>query len=217
MSRYLKFTVLTVILAMPMGCNPMALSYFLFRGDSKAPAEFPLTPPEGKKETTVALLVSAPNVSWEFAGVDREIASLVAKKMQEQTKSGKNPFKVIEQSKIDAFKKNNPNWKIMGAGDLGKQLKADYVIELNLANISLYEPGTGKLMYMGQATIEGTVYDVITGKDASHYFVNPKLDSRPSSDILMNQYKAKLLDRVADEVTWKHVAHENDKRIAPAQ
>lgn len=217
MSRSLKLAVWVGFVAMlGVGCNPISTMYFLFRGDQKAPAEFPLPPKEGKQEVAVALLVSAPNTSWEFAGVDRELSAAVGRRLFDQTKAGKNPIRVVEQAKVDKFKGTNPDWKAMSGAEIGKQLGADYVIDLSLSAVSLYEPGTGKLMYQGQATVEGTVYDVAAGTQQAQYFVNPRMDSRPASDMLMAQYKAKLLERIADEVTWKHVAHVPDQQIGPA-
>src|SRR5947208_5122518 len=174
MSRSLKVAVWVGFVAMlGVGCNPISTLYFLFRGDQKAPAEFPLPPKEGRDEVTVVLLISAPNTSWEFAGVDRELTAAVGRRLFDQTKGGKNPIKVVEQAKLDRFKAGNPDWRALSAAEIGKQLGADYVLDLTLSAVSLYEPGTGKLMYQGQATVEGTVYDVAAGTQHAQYFVNP--------------------------------------------
>lgn len=198
------------------GCNPASSLYFLFRGDGKTPAEFPLLPKGEKKEVNVVILVTAPATGLEFAGVDRELGAAVARKLFDQTKEGKFPVRAVETAKLDKFKAANPTWKAMSAADIGKGVNADYVLDLTLANIDLYQPQTGKLMYQGRASVEASVYDVPNGGgQMAKYFVNPKLEECPAGDILPNQYKAKLLNRIADEVTWKHVAHVNDQRIAP--
>jgi hypothetical protein len=198
------------------GCNPASSLYFLFRGDGKTPAEHPLLPKGEKKDVTVVILVSAPSTALEFAGLDRELASAVARKMFDQTKEGKHPIRAVETAKLDKFKAANPNWKAMSAADIGKGVGADYVLDITVANIDLYQPQTGKLMYQGRASVEAGVYDVpVGGGQMAKYFVNPKLEDRPVGDIAPNQYKQKLLDRIADEITWKHVAHVHDQRIAP--
>lgn len=196
-----------------VGCNPISLAYFLFRGDQKAPAEVPLVPKEGKKEVTVAVLVMASNPPIEFVGIDRDLAAAVGRKIAEQTKDSKHPMRVIDRSKLDKLKKN-PEYAAMSVADIGKAVGADYVVELNVVSVSLYEPGTGKLMYMGTATVEGAVYDTATGEQSAKYFVQPRMEQKPASDVLIGQYKLKLLDRLADEITWKHVPHVNDQRIA---
>ena len=202
-------------LASGVGCNPVAASYFLFRGDSKVPAECPLLPKDDKKEVSVAVIVTAPNAPVEFAGVERDLASQINKRMVEQTKDGKIPIKPVDRAKIDKLR-SDPQFAALSAAQIGKKLGADYVIELTVASITLYEPQTGKLFYMGQATIEGAVYDSATGDQTNKYFVNPKLESKPTTDVLMQQYKTKLLSRMADEVTWKHVPHANDQQITPS-
>jgi hypothetical protein len=189
------------------GCTPASTLYFLFRGDGKQPAEYPLTPKEGKNSVSVAVLVTAPAAGWEFAAIDRELATAVARKFTELTKDGKAPIKVLDPAKIDKFKATTPDWKALSSAELGKQLGADYVIDVTLANMTLYEPGTGKLMYMGTATVEATATDAATGKVLGSYYANPRLDSRPAGDIPPAQYKSKLVERMADEISWKHVAH----------
>jgi hypothetical protein len=219
MSRRLRIAVLAaVVTTLSVGCDPIASMYFLFRGDSKTPAEVPLPPKEGKKDITVAVLVTTQNQSWEFAAVDRELAADIGRRMFEQTKDGKCPIRVVEQAKIDRLKASNPQWRALSAIELGKQLGADYLLDLTLESMTLYEPGTGKLMYQGQATVEATAYDVATGSqltNGGHYYLNTKMPSEPASEMLMAQYKRKLVERIADEVTWKHVAHANDQQIAP--
>lgn len=217
MSRSVKCAVWLGLVAMlSVGCSPVSLMYFLFRGDQKAPAEYPLLPKNDKKEVTVALMISAPHVSWEFAGIERDLASALGRRMQDQTKDGKHPIKVIDQSTLDRFKSKKPEWRSLSTMEIGQELGADYVIDLTLENIMLYEAGTGKLMYQGQATAEAMVYDVAAGQEHAHYFVNPRMESRPSSDMLMAQYKTKLLERLADEISWKHVAHAREQQIAPS-
>jgi hypothetical protein len=198
------------------GCNPANALYFLFRGDGKTPAQYPLLPKDEKKEVTIVVLVTAPSTSLEFAGVDRELGSAIARRMFDQTKEGKHPIRAIETAKLDKFKAANPNWKAMSSAEIGKGVHADYVLDVSVSSIDLYQPQTGKLMYQGRASVEAAVYDVpVGGGQMAKYFVNPKLEERPVGDIAPNQYKQKLLDRIADEVTWKHVAHVADQRIAP--
>lgn len=216
MSKSAKVAVwVGFVVMLGVGCNPISTAYFLFRGDSKVKPEYALVPKDGKKEVTVAILVAAQNPPMEFAAVDRELSVAIGRRLHDQTKDGKCPIKAVEMAKLDRLKAANPEWRSLSATEIGKQLGADYVLDLTLASIGLYEPGSGKLMYQGRATIEATVYDVAAGQENAHYFANPVMDSRPSDSMLMAQYKTMLLSRLADEVTWKHVAHANDQQIAP--
>src|SRR5438270_10052419 len=114
-----------------LGCSPSTL-WFLMRGDDKVKPEIPLPAKEGKKEVTVAILANgSPTMSYDFAGAERELAALVAQKMTAGTKEDKHPIRVIEQAKVDKFKAANAaNWKTLSGGAIGKQLGADYLIDL---------------------------------------------------------------------------------------
>lgn len=218
MSRRL-FTMLasSAVFALAVGCNPAALSYFLFKGDGKAPADYPIAPPEGKKEVVVALTISAPNAPVEFAGVDRDLTRLLSQILVEQTKGKKNEIRVIDQGKIDRFKAQTPGWKTMPQAEVAKALGADYLIDAKVTNLSLYEAGTGRLMYQGQGTVDSEVYEAATGKQHSHYFVNAKLDSKFAETVPASQYRALLVQRIADEMSWKHIPHVSDRRVSPMQ
>ncbi|HEY2785576.1 MAG TPA: hypothetical protein VGJ05_11440, partial [Fimbriiglobus sp.] len=92
------------------GCTPGAL-WHLFRGDGKQPAEYPLKEIEGQKEIKVLVLAtSGPTVaqSYEFAGLDRDLANKLSKKLVETTKDSKHPIRAISPTAFDKFKAKTP-------------------------------------------------------------------------------------------------------------
>jgi hypothetical protein len=200
-----------------VGCNPASLSYFLFKGDGTAPAEHPFAPIEGKKTLTVAVLFSAPNAPVEFAGIERDLTSSLSRIMTEQTAKKKTPIRIVEQSRIDRFKLATPGWKTMAQTEVGRKLGADYVIEATVTGLSLYEAGTGRLMYQGQGTVSAVAYNVATGKEHSNYFVNAKLEAKPADAVPASQYRTLLVQRIAEELSWKHLPHVSDRRVNPVQ
>jgi hypothetical protein len=200
-----------------MGCNPAALSYFLFKGDGKAPAAHPLAAADGRQTITLALMLSSPNAPVEFAGIDRDLTSALGRVFAEQSVKMKAPIRVIEQSKIDRFKMATPGWKTMHPSEVGRILGADYVVEATVSNLGLYEPGTGKLMYQGQGTVTATVYDSAAGKEFCNYYVNARLEAKPSDAVPVSQYKGMLIQRIAEEVSWKHLPHVSDRRVRPVE
>lgn len=205
----------TAAVVASVGCNPASLSYFLFKGDGKAPAQYPLQPKDDKKEVTLAVLVTAPTAGtdYDFAGLDRDLTAAVGRAFAEPAKDKKAVVKVIDQGKLDRFKMANPGWKTMKAADIGRELGADYVLDVTVNSAGLYEPGTGRLMYMGQAHVDAVVYDAATGAEHSRYFVNTRLDTRPADAMPKPQYKAQLIQRIATELSWKHLPHVTDQRV----
>jgi hypothetical protein len=201
-----------------VGCNPASLGYFLFRGDQKAPAEAKaFEPVKDKREVTVAVLVNAPANAVEFAGLDREIVTQLGRVFAEQSKDKKPLVKVIEPAKLDRFKAQTPGWRSMSAAEIGKQLGADYAMEMTITGFDLYEKDTGRLMYMGQSSANVTVYETAGGTEHSQYFVEAPIESRPADSMPSNQYKTMLIQRLALRTSWKHIPHVTDTRISAVQ
>jgi hypothetical protein len=200
-----------------MGCNPASLSYFLFKGDGKAPAANPLKAPEGKKEIAVAIMMAAPNASIEFAGVDRDLSRFTAKALVELSKGNKTPIKVVDAGKVERFKTNTPGWKSLPVHEIGRQLGVDFVIDATVSGLTMYEPGTGKLMYQGLGTVDATVHDVAGQKEHCRYYVNARLEQRASDSMPSTQYRTLLMQRIADEISWQHLPHVTDRRVTPVQ
>lgn len=219
MNRALRFTVVGLALFVgSIGCNPASLGYFLFRGDQKAPAEAKaFEPVKDRREVTVAILVNSPANSLEFAGLDRDIVSTLSRVFAEQSKDKKPLIKVIEATKLDRYKAQHPGWRSMSAADIGKELGADYALEMTITGFDLYEKGTGRLMYMGRATADVVAYETAGGTEFTRYFVEAPIESRPSADMPAAQYKSMLIQRLALRMSWKHIPHVTDQRISSVQ
>lgn len=201
-----------------LGCNPASLSYFLFKGDGKAPASYPLRK-DGKKEVLVAVLISSQAASndYDFADLDRSLSAAIGRAFDEQGKGEKYTVKVIELSKLDRFRQANPGWRTMKASEIGKELGADFVIDASVSTIGLYDPATGKQMYAGRADLEVVVSNTETGVEVARYNLNPRTDTKFAESIPKNQYKSALIQRIATELSWKHLPHNTDQRVPAMQ
>ena len=105
----------------------------------------------------------------------------------------------------------------MSAAEIGKELGAEYVMEMTITGFELYEKETGRLMYMGRATANVATYETAGGTEHSQYFVEAPIESRPSSDMPTAQYKTMLIQRLALRTSWKHIPHVTDQRISAVQ
>lgn len=191
-----------------LGCSPSTL-WFLMRGDDKVKPEIPLPAKDGKKEVTVAILANgSPSLGYDFAGAERELAALVAQKMMAETKEDKHPIRVIEQAKVDKFKASNPTWQTMTGGTVGKQLGADYIIDLTLTSMSMYQPEYGKELYQGRASIQVVVYDTATpDKPLQDYPHNSMEEPQSTAADSPTGYRRKFIGRVAQEIAYRHIPH----------
>ena len=216
---------LTLAAVLAIGCNPITLPFVLLRTEAKIPAVNPLRPKEGPKhekdeEIKILLLTGmAPgSVTVEFAGAEREMAAAVAKKLPEVGKANKEVFTVIPPHQLDTFKMQNPNWRGMRAAAIGKRLGADYVVEMSLSGLQMYQPGALNQIYEGKADVAVEVTD--TGDTAAppkhqyvHSFRHPGFP-RPADSMPPAQFKLEFLDKLAQEIVFRHIDHKAAEGIA---
>jgi hypothetical protein len=200
-----------------IGCNPLTTIGFLLHKDTPIPAPYPFRPKEGEKadkdqEIKVLVLCDHPTVvTYEFAGADRELAGMLAKRLPELAKENKDEIAVIPPAELDKFKMRNPDWKTMRPARIGKALGADYVLDVNVGNVNVYQPQSGRRIYEGRAEVEVDVYDVTAAAadgPAHHYthpFVYPKTGMLATDDVPLSRFRQLFLERLALEVARQHI------------
>jgi hypothetical protein len=215
---------LTLAAVLAIGCNPITLPFMLLRSEAKIPAQYPLRPKEGPKhdrdeEIKVLILASMSpgSATPDFVGSDRELAAAIARKLPEIGKENKEVYTVISPRQVDTFKTQNPGWKTMSAAKIGKKLGADYVIELSLGGLQLYQPGTNNLLYDGQAQVSVELTDTADPtaepKRYVHSFRHPgyprSADSMPPA-----QFKLEFMDKLARDLVFYHIEHKAAEGLA---
>ncbi len=220
----------TTIAVMAIGCNPLNLAAFMFARDEKMPAPYPLTfdkegPKKDKDEVVVVLLPHlAPGVSREFVTADRELVEKLARVLPELAKENKDKKKirVISPTQVDKFKMANPHWKQMPAGEIGQKLGADYVLEIELDQMRLYQPNTAsERIYEGRAEISVSIYEIkAEGGDLKDRY--PLSFSYPrgigmvrsASSLSESEFKKGYMEQLAFEIAQMHTDHKPSNSIA---
>lgn len=216
---------LTLAAVLAIGCNPITLPFVLLRTEAKIPAQYPLRPKEGPKrdkDEEIKILVIANmapgSVSVEFAGIERELASAIAKTLPEVGKENKETYSVIPPSQFDTFKMQNPNWRTMRAGMIGKRLGADYVIEMTVSGLQMYQPGTQNNIYEGKAQVGVDVTDTAAsaGATTTPYVVSFAYPgfARPADTMPPAQFKLEFVQKLAQEIVFRHIDHKAAEGIA---
>lgn len=213
-----RITALCCLFAIAsFGCSPITTAYFLFKGDGKKEATYKLDPIE-KDRKEIRLLVMAsngPGLDWEFAGLDREVASETGKQLAQGSKTEKNPFVVTSPEAVDRFKQQHPNWRTMHPSEIAKEVQADYVIDISVLGINLYQPGTGKIVYEGNSQAQIMVYQSGVKQVKYEYTHNTTQHPRSADSIPVAQYKTELVKRFGYEIACRHMKHAEDNRVAP--
>jgi hypothetical protein len=128
------------------GCTPASLGYLL--RDSKAKPEHPLPANPDKKEIAVLIIGSQSQrlgMDPMFSGVDRQLPGLIARQMMEDTRREKHPIVAIEQAKLDRWKQTSgQDIRTANPARVGKELGADYVIDLTVNSMTVFQPELAK-------------------------------------------------------------------------
>lgn len=214
-TRRRRWAALLVFLgAATAGCNPVTMSYFLLSGlDSGVPAEKPIA--NDKKEVKVLILTTGAS-EWrpmELMGADRELTGLVARCLTEQCKQNKERVTVVSGARWQRFKDEHPNWKSLSDEEIGKYFEADYVLDLEINALSLYEPGSMNQFFRGHAEIGVSLLDMSKhGEEAPYHKPYqcefPRTSGPvPVSDSNPQKFRDEFLNRVARDIAWLFTSH----------
>lgn len=207
-----------------IGCNPLHTIGFLTHKDVKVPAEAPLEfkdgPKKKKEEVVVALFVSqGSGQSPEFAGAEAVLASEICKKLPELAKENKQKVVVVAPKDVNKFKYENPNWKFMHPTAWGMKLKADFVLDIHLDRMNMFQPGSQNNLYEGRADVTVDMYDVDAGPvEAKHSYVHtfayPKTGFRDATAKPVTAFRREFLEQLAIEVCHYHIDYKQSSTIA---
>jgi hypothetical protein len=206
--------------ALVAGCNFPSAMYFLMP-EAKEPAEYKrLVGEDGKKEITVVLWTyMGLDPRPEFAQVDRQLTDMLARKIRQLSEENQEKVTVVKPRLVEEYKNTNPNWKSLNLDQVGRYFKADYVISLEIDQLSLYEPNAHETLYRGRTHILVSLVDVKdpdeTQQPREFTDVYPS-DARgglDSFDMPAMQFRQTFLEHVAKRLTYYFVNHQKRDRV----
>lgn len=204
------------------GCNPILLLAYLFNNnDPKIKADFPLKPREKheKEEVKVVVLTSSvPGLSPDMIGVDRLVAVEFIQQLEKRCQENEEKVKVLKSQPVDAYKRENPDWRRQSPYDIGKHFKADYVIDIEVLDITLFDPGSRELM-KGRARVKVGVYDLAKplkdpAYDPPEYnFDFPRGREVPMHEMSLNTFRQQFIKRMAQDLILPYTAHTTNQKL----
>jgi hypothetical protein len=169
------------------GCSILATGlWVLDPNDSEA--EY-----KGLKEQRVAVVCRAgASSAMEAAGATHEISRQVSALLKKNV----TRIRMIPQKDVNDWLDNN---EMKSYEELGKALRADKVVAIDLAQMSLYD---GKTLFQGRAQASITVYDI---KDKSSLELRPLDVCYPPkngvpADIPERQFRARFLEVMCGQI-----------------
>ncbi len=97
----------------------------------------------------------------ELVQADRSLREMLATKLRGLCEDNHENVTLVNPHKVEEFKNGHPNWQQEpNLAEIGRQFKADYVIYIEISNLSLYEKGADQQLYHGQAGMSVQVVNV---------------------------------------------------------
>jgi hypothetical protein len=197
-----------------IGCNPLTSVYFLMVGvDPKFEPEFRLATPD-KESRVLVLAYSAPDVRTEQVGIDRQLATTIVRQLQERCKANKEKIWIVPVHKVEKFKSDNPRWQAMGATEIGTLFDVDYVVDLEVLALSLYEHDSHRSLFRGRCKIDMAVHDLHKPNDGPVYkmafsteYPKTRGPIPVADDNNVDKFREMFLNRIATDICWKFTAH----------
>jgi hypothetical protein len=210
-------------LVFSMGCNPITTMGFLLYpfADTKIPAECKLA--AANKEVTVVILPSFgyAEVRPEFLTMDRELSERLAQQMRKRFEENRDKVTIVPHSKVRAYLSKNHNDPLLAKKEIGKHLGADYVINVEINGLGLYEKGSFSTLLRGTAEVAVTVIDVKQPEGEGTIFERhfsgqfPEDHPQAASDTSLVAFRAQFLDHVASKLSRYFAAYPIEERSFP--
>ncbi len=201
--------------ALCAGCDPGTMMYFLSPEPREEPELKRLASQDKTKEVKVAILTyAAMDPQFEFIQADRQLTLMLAREMAKLFQDNEEKVTLIPPRKVEEYKNTHPSRRGLDPVQVGEFFKADYVINLELNKLSLYEPGSGNQMLRGRANISVSLVDVHhpddTEEPRSFTCVYPG-DSRGAVDVSPETppalFRQKFLAYVARRLSYYFAPH----------
>lgn len=210
------------------GANPFIwVPALLNGGESKAPAEFPLTVHSKKPDAKVVVLVSGKvGLHPDLAGVDRMLNAELIQMLDARIQENKEKVQVLKMPRIDEFRSQNPNWRSLHPVKFGESVAdgVDYVIDVEIVDMDLYKPGGRGQWLQGHATVSVTAYDVTKTlkepafkKDVEFEYPQGRelpIEQRgPDSRSQISSFRMAFVRRMASDISIYFAAHSAQRHI----
>lgn len=161
---------LLAMMLLGLGCNPLLAPFQLFNlGSQHYPCELEFyskaKKAKEKDEITIAVLsYGGNNLPPEFAGTDQDLAKMFVTQVKAAFASNKEKVKVLPFADVEKFKRTH-EWRAMESSEIARQLKVDYLVHMELDNLSLFEPRSRNQLYRGRVRVNIRIVDADKSAD----------------------------------------------------
>jgi uncharacterized protein YbjQ (UPF0145 family) len=191
--------IASAVLILSGGCQAaIATAMYLIKG-TDIPPEYPGL--KGKKVAVVCRPIT--ELNYANSGVGRDLVRQISKLLQERVPK----IKVIDAQKVNKWCDEN-TWEEYA--EVGKALKADAVVGVELERFSIYQAQT---LYQGKANAAVRIYDCKDGGKVLFEKVLPQTLYPPNayiqtSDVQESEFRREFVVVLADQIARHFYAHD---------
>jgi hypothetical protein len=195
------------------GMNPFLLPYMFSGGESKIPPEYELKAHPRRSDVKVVVFVSGKigGLGPDLVGVDRMLNAELVAALDANIKANEDKIQVLKMLKIDEYKGENPNWKMLHPTELAKAVAegTDYVIDVEISEMDLFKPLSRGQWLQGKANISVSAYDVTKAVKEAAYkhdmtFEFPKgREIERGSPADLSAFRMSFIQHIAKEIAAK--------------
>lgn len=199
-----------------VGCGPANLAMLLVPfSDDRVPPKCKLA---AKKEITVCLVTHFASLETrsDVIPAEAELAELFAQQLRKRAEVNKERIKIVPPAKVRSFQ-NRADFAARSLYDVGKHFEADYVVSLEIANLSLYEKASHQMLYRGNTEIAVNVIDMKKPAGEGTIFTEhyrreyPSGGPRDASEGSVARFRAIFLNTVAGDLARLFTAYPSDE------
>ncbi len=200
------------------GCSFPNNLYFLMP-EAKDPAELKrLASQDSKKEVKVVLWTyMSLDPSTEFIQADRRLAIMLAEEIRRLSEENGEKVSVVKTNLVEQYKSRHPNWQALELTTVGHDFNADYVINLEIDKLSLYEPNANQSLYRGHTEILVSVVDMKNPDDVQHKEFNDRYPTEAGGltpfDLSASMFRDQFLAHVAKRLALYFVDHKRRTKM----
>jgi hypothetical protein len=204
------------VIAVGGGCNPLLLTSYFFTPEPREEAKLQkLAGSDKKKEVKVVILpyMVGLETRQEFIGADYDLSEKVSHKLKDLFKFNDENVTIVSPRKVEDFKSSHPSWqKMPDLHEIGRHFGADYVIYLEIHQLSMHDKG-GSQLYRGRIKLRVSLLDVKNpdegpiGKDYVFTYPSEAKSIEVDMDTPPEVFRENFLSYVAKQISWLFSAH----------
>jgi hypothetical protein len=194
-----------LVLVTSTGCVRLAANLLYAAHGNLAPAKF-----DGLEKKRVAVVCVSNNEAFG----PNPITPLLAQRVTNLLAKNVDDIQIVDQQDIAAWIDRN-DWDYLDFRAVGKGVKADVVLSIDLNTFSLYD---SKTMFKGRCDYQIVVHDVATGRElfsvSPPLLEYPKNSAQHTTETSEKDFRRRFLDLLARHISRNFYAYDASEDVA---